>query len=219
MRTDLSLTPWRILGKTASWHDDFFESIFFLVNGRIGIRGYCPGEPDHRPIQKGIYLAGIFGEIKPGITDIVNLPTPVFDEISIDGHPSKLATEIAWVLDMHAATVSARYTLEAAGKHVDVEHSRFLPKDHPALIMQRTVFTPCEDMELTVRSGIMTDSCNCPIPDDQTKSNTETIQLSSLESIVTVADGLQCSVSIRGSDLRVTEEIAVKGYSFSLRNY
>lgn len=219
MRTDLSLTPWRILGKTASWHDDFFESVFFLGNGRIGIRGYCPGEPDHRPIQKGIYLAGIFGEIKPGITDIVNLPTPVFDEISIDGRPAKLATEVAWVLDMHAATINARYTLEAAGKCVDVEYSRFLPKDHPALIMQRTVFTPCADMELIVRSGIMTDSCNCPIPDDQTKSNVETMQLSSLESAGAIADGLRCSFNIRGSNLRVTEEIAVKCPSFSFRDY
>ena len=219
MRTDLSLAPWCISGKTASWHDDFFESIFFLGNGRIGIRGYCPGEPDPRPVQKGIYLAGIFGEIKPGITDFVNLPTPVFDEISIDDCPTELGSEIAWELDIHTAIVRARYTLKAAGKSVDVAYSRFLPKDHPGLIMQRMMFAPHEDMALMVCSGIMTDSCNCPIPDDQTKSNSETVQLSNLESIATAADGLRCSFRIQGSGLRVAEEIAVKTSDFSRRGH
>ena len=66
MRNDLILTPWTISARGTSWADDYFESIFFLGNGRLGIRGYLSAEPAERPIQKGVYAAGIFGEIKPG---------------------------------------------------------------------------------------------------------------------------------------------------------
>ena len=46
MRTDLQLSPWSVSGTGNGWDDDFFESIFFLGNGRMGIRGYLPMEPD-----------------------------------------------------------------------------------------------------------------------------------------------------------------------------
>ena len=39
MRTDLQLSPWSVSGTGNGWDDDFFESIFFLGNGRMGIRG------------------------------------------------------------------------------------------------------------------------------------------------------------------------------------
>ena len=62
MRNDLQLTPWKISKIGTGWVDEFCESIFFIGNGRLGIRGYLSSEPAHRPIQKGVYLAGIFGE-------------------------------------------------------------------------------------------------------------------------------------------------------------
>ncbi|MCO7110079.1 hypothetical protein NIA69_14400 [Gemmiger formicilis] len=36
---------------------------------------------EKRTFETGLFVAGIFGEIKPGITDFVNLPTP-YGEIS-----------------------------------------------------------------------------------------------------------------------------------------
>ena len=84
---------------------------------------------------------------------------------------------------MRSAVFSAQYTLSAAGKQVRVAYSRFFPKEHPALLLQRTVVTPLQDGDIRVRSAIMTDSCNCPVPDDQTKTNTETVQLSALASV------------------------------------
>lgn len=207
MRNDLHLTPWTVSCKAPGWADEFFESIFFIGNGRMGVRGYLSSEPDHRPIQKGVYLAGIFGEIKPGITDFVNLPTPVYEKIYIDGAEAALASDIERVVDMKEATLTMRYTLRSGGKMVDVEHQRFLPKDHPALIMQRSVFTPSADMDLSVSSGILLDSCNSPIPDDQTKANTETIQLSQLVSASASEKGICCSFNILGANLTVTQEV------------
>lgn len=128
MRTDLQLSPWSVSGTGNGWDDDFFESIFFLGNGRMGIRGYLPMEPECRPIQKGVYLAGIFGEIKPGITDFVNLPTPVYDSILLDGEAGTLSSPIERSLDMKAACFTARFSLTAKQKTVDVVYLRFYPR-------------------------------------------------------------------------------------------
>lgn len=215
MRNDLQLDPWVISQKGPGWADDFCESIFFLGNGRIGIRGYSSAEPDHRPIQKGVYLAGIFGEIKPGITDFVNLPTPVWDRIFIDGTPAELVSDLERVLNMQEATLTLRYTLAAGEKRLDVEYQRFLPKEHPALILQRLVLTPQADMAISVESGILTDSCNSPIPDDQTKANTETIQLSRLVRTAPTPNGVSCTFSILGTNLTVTEEVQLQSSDFA----
>ena len=214
MRNDLQLTPWIISQKGPGWVDEFCESIFFIGNGRMGIRGYVSSEPAHRPIQKGVYLAGIFGEIKPGITDFVNLPTPVCERIYIDGAEAELASEIERVLNMKEATLTMRYTLRSREKTLDVEHQRFLPKEHPALIMQRLVFTPGADMEISVAGGILLDSCNSPIPDDQTKANTETIQLSQLVNASASENGICCSFDILGANLAVMEEVRNQSADF-----
>lgn len=214
MRNDLQLTPWVISEKGPGWVDEFCESIFFIGNGRMGIRGYVSSEPAHRPIQKGVYLAGIFGEIKPGITDFVNLPTPVCERIYIDGVEAELASEIERVLNMKEATLTMRYTLRSGEKMLDVEHQRFLPKEHPALIMQRLVFTPSADMDIFVAGGILLDSCNSPIPDDQTKANTETIQLSQLVSASASENGICCSFDILGANLDVMEEVRIQSADF-----
>ena len=156
MRTDLQLSPWSVSGTGNGWDDDFFESIFFLGNGRMGIRGYIPVEPEDRPIQKGVYLAGIFGEIKPGITDFVNLPTPVYDSILLDGEAGTLSSPIERSLDMKAACFTARFSLTAKQKTVDIVYSRFLPREHPALILQRLKFLPHENVEISVAPFPMT---------------------------------------------------------------
>ncbi len=214
MRNDLHLTPWVIFQKGSGWIDEFCESIFFIGNGRMGIRGYVSSEPAHRPIQKGVYLAGIFGEIKPGITDFVNLPTPVCERIYIDGAEAELASDIERVLNIKEATLTMHYTLRYGEKTLDVEHQRFLPKEHPALIMQRLVFTPSADMDISVAGGIMLDSCNSPIPDDQTKANTETIQLSQLVSASASENGICCSFDILGANLAVMEEVRIQSTDF-----
>ena len=216
MRNDLCLAPWTISHSGPGWADDFCESVFFLGNGRMGVRGYASSEPAARPVQKGLYLAGIFGEIKPGITDFVNLPTPVRERILIDGGETVLASDIERVLDLRAAVLTMRYTLFANGKSLKIEHQRFLPREHPSLLLQRLMLTPSADMELTVVSGILTDSCNSPIPDDQTKANTETIPLSHPICISASDRGLSCTFSIRGSGLTVSEEASFRCPGFTL---
>lgn len=216
MRNDLRLAPWTVTGTQSGWADAFYESIFFIGNGRLGIRGYISSEPESRPIQKGMYLAGIFGEIKPGITDFVNLPTPVHEKIYIDGSEAQLDSHIERVLDMKSVTLTMRYTLCANGKKLDVEYQRFLPKEKPALIMQQLQLTPGADMDISISSGILTDSCNNPVPDDQTKENSETIQLSQLVS-ASSESSIHCRFDIAGTELTVTQDVAFScpGFRYS----
>ena len=205
MRNDLILSPWEIRQIGADPYDDYPESIFFLGNGRMGVRGYLPCAGRTRPVQAGMYIAGIFGEIKPGITDIVNLPTPVFEELFIDGVPTRLNSEIERILDLSSATLTMRWKAAAGGKDLDVTCHRFFPKDHPGLCLQRTVLRAQQDLSAQLRSGILTASCNCPVPDDQTKNNSETAQLSLLTDTQTNGLGFSCGFEILGTGLRVTE--------------
>lgn len=214
MRNDLNLQPWSVSCKGQGWAEDFYESIFFLGNGRLGIRGYASSEPDPRPVQRGLYLAGIFGEIKPGITDFVHLPTPVYEKIYIDGEEGTLISPVERVLDMRHALLTLHYTLQAGGKELEVTHERFLPREHPALILQRLVLTPDRDMDITVQGGILTESCNSPIPDDQTKTNGETVQLSRLTSLSSSPEGIRCAFEMAGTRLSVTQEVQFHASKF-----
>ena len=112
MRNDLLLRPWSIASSSPGWHDDFLESVYFLGNGRMGVRGYLPFEPDPRPVQKGLFIAGIFGEIKPGITDFVNLPAPICNRLFLDGVPAVLASFIERKLDFRHDVSGERLTVQ-----------------------------------------------------------------------------------------------------------
>ncbi len=215
MRNDLRLTSWTVSCQGEAWADNFYESIFFLGNGRMGIRGYVSVEPEDRPIQKGVYLAGIFGEIKPGITDFVNLPTPVWDRIEMDGAEAVLASPICRRLDMKQATLTMDFCLRSGEKVLKVEYQRFLPKEQPALILQRLRLTPQQAMDIRLTSGIFSDSSNSPIPDDQTKSSVETIQLSQPLSASASPERIRCDYGILGTELTVSQEVRFHSRDFS----
>lgn len=81
--------------------DDFLESVFFTGNGRMGgVRGYAAGDPQPRPVRQGLFLAGMFDEIKPGITDFIHLPTPVWHRILADGRPVAPVGSVRRTLDL-----------------------------------------------------------------------------------------------------------------------
>ena len=83
----------------------------------MGARGYLPVGRNHYPIQTGMYIAGIFGEIRPGITDFVNLPTPIAEEICIDGIPASISGQVRRELDLHNAVLTIRAQIFAGEKH------------------------------------------------------------------------------------------------------
>lgn len=205
MRNDLTLTPWKISASSGDWHSDFLESAFFLGNGRMGMRGYLPFEEDPRPIQKGMYIAGIYGEIKAGITDLVHMSAPSYAQLMIDDAIAVRSSDIRYEMDLQRAVLSAQFTMHGAGKDVEVTYQRFFPKEQTGIVMQRISCRSSAACAITLRAGLLTTSCNCPIPDDQVKSNTETVILSPLEEVTEENDRFSAHFSIVGNDLRVTE--------------
>ena len=214
MRTDLCLNGWNISGQRTNWADDFYESVFFLGNGRMGVRGYLPGEPTERPVQRGMYVAGIFGEIKPGITDIVHLPAPNFSAILLDGKAVHLVSPIEQSLSMDTASMSSRCTLSNGEASVEFSYLRFFPQDHPGLMLQRLTLLAQQDAELEVQAGLSLDSCNCPVPDDQTKDNQETLQLIHVQEAHGDEKEITCRCSIQGTLLTVSWQLQVQSSDF-----
>ena len=208
MRNDLILEPWKIRAYSTELQDDFLESVFFLGSGRMGARGYLPYGRNGFPVQTGLYIAGVFGEIKPGITDIVNLPTPIQEQIFIDGSAAEIVGGIERELNLKEARFSCRLTVRAEGKEAEIRYTRFFPKDRTGLCAQRTEIKAQQNMRVRLRSGLYLKSCNNPVPDDQTKSNTETLPLASLTRTETPHDGMVCTFRTVGTELTIQEHLS-----------
>ena len=176
MRTEVSLQDWSIRASGAL-QDDFLESVFFTGNGRMGVRGYAAGDPQPRPVQQGLFLAGMFDEIKPGITDFIHLPTPVWHSITAGDRPLIPAGPVLRTLDLSCGTLTLQYSADAPHGTVQITEERWFDPEHPALLWQRLQVESAAPETLTVDSGVYCASCNCPVPDDQVKENHETVQL------------------------------------------
>ena len=176
MRNDVRLDGW-LLHADGPCQDDFLESIFFTGNGRMGVRGYVAGDPSPRPVKQGLFLAGMFDEIKPGITDFIHLPTPVWHQISVKGRQARLCGSVSRTLDMACGLLSIRYDLQHNDGKLHVLEERFFDPEAPSALYQRLTIESAARTEVQVQSGIYCASCNCPVPDDQVKENHETVQL------------------------------------------
>ncbi len=207
MNQNVKIENWTLNYSLPGWADDFSESIFFIGNGRMGARGYLSHEPIGRPIQRGLFIGGVFGEIKPGITDFVNLPTPIFDNVNIDGYTACLAGPVKKTLDLSTGTFNAEYILEANGKKLLVNYQRFFSPINPALLCQRCLYQAQHPMSLSVNSGILLDCVNSPVPDDQTKDNSEQISLAKLTESTKTVNGFKCDFIITGTNISLSQAI------------
>lgn len=206
MRHDVQLSPWSIALTDTGDADDFRESLFFTGNGRMGVRGYLPFGQQERPAQTGLFVAGIYGEIKPGITDFVNLPTPIYADLQIDGVPAALCGAVTSTLDLQSGVRTQSFRMGNARDEVAVCHQVFCSLLDPSLLVQRFTLVPLASVHLSLSAGIHTACCNCPVPDDQVKENTETIQLSQPVAVLNDSGVLRCEFCMRGTSLTVREE-------------
>ena len=67
------IDPWRI-ERVSRWMT-LVKRSFLWANGALGVRGFGAWLPKHSPQAHAVFRAGLFSEIKPGITDMVQLPT------------------------------------------------------------------------------------------------------------------------------------------------
>ena len=209
MREDVKLEGWTIRAQGGP-EDAFLESVFFSGNGRMGARG-CPAlRARPRPADTGLFIAGIFGELKPGITDIVNLPTPLYERVLLNGEEPEFAAPLERTLDLASGLLTLRYTLGQGGGRLQVEEERFFSLANPALLLQRTTLWPQGGMELVLESGVELACCNRPVPDDQVKERGETVRLADCTAAVERPGGFAAEFSIRGTGLAVRQELALR---------
>ena len=215
----LNLDGYTISSISSSMIDKFDESIFFLGNGRVGSRGYLPFENEMRNIDCGLFMQGMYAEIKNGITDIVNLPTPIYQQIYVDGTKAVLSSDIKKILLMDKGILSYEFSMIDNNKTIDIKYERFFSHINTALILQRTIVTCKEKVEITIETGIFTGSVNCPVPDDQVKDNLETISLTKLTNNEIVNDGFKCSFKLIGCNLTMTQKMLFNSKEFTFESY
>lgn len=190
--------------------DDYCQSIFFSGNGRMGARGYLPFFSEETPLKSGLFVAGIFGEIKKGITDFVNLPTPICQTLYIDDKKASFEDEIHYTLDLKTSLFSANLVAYVGEKKLNIEYQRFFYEPNPALLLQRTLYKANQPLRLKVISNIMSTSVNCTVPDDQVKENDEIVKLAILEK----KEKAQASFEIKGTELKVKQKLLFDSIKF-----
>lgn len=130
MRQDIILKPWQIELTTNSTNDSFEESTF-----SPGTAAWASVDisfwQEKRTFETGLFVAGIFGEIKPGITDFVNLPTPVWGNIECDGHPIALFSPVSSTLDMKTGVRSQSFLAKSGETTLNIEHHVFCSMSDP----------------------------------------------------------------------------------------
>ena len=173
MRTDVKRRGWTISAEGNDLADRFLESVFFTGNGRMGARGYPAYRPVRRPLDAGLFLAGFYDRISDStdLTDFVNLPTPIWYQIRLNGRTPTVPSQLSRELDLRTGLLTFRYRLSIADDWVDVREQRFFSLARPSLLFQRLEFRGFGPVELL--AGIDHQSCNSPIPDDQVKENTK----------------------------------------------
>ncbi len=175
MRNDVKLNGSLVTASGAEC-DQFLESVFFTGSGHMGTRGCTALRDEPRPLDAGLFIAGIFDRITAGspITDFAALPTPVWALVELPGGRVRICSNVERCLDLETGELKLSYSVQAGNTTAYMTERRVFPLDDPACVYQR--FTLRGD-EAALTLGIDEDICNCPIPDDQVKENSETVQL------------------------------------------
>ena len=215
MRTDVKRRGWTISAEGNDFADRFLESVFFTGNGRMGARGYPAYRPVRRPLDAGLFLAGFYDRISDStdLTDFVNLPTPIWYQIRLNGRTPTVPSQLSRELDLRTGLLTFRYRLSIADDWVDVREQRFFSLARPSLLFQRLEFRGCGPVELL--AGIDHQSCNSPIPDDQVKENTQIIQMTRFCSGEENDAGFTARYETKHTKLALVQTISCRTEGFS----
>ncbi|MDR3050675.1 MAG: hypothetical protein LBU67_02995, partial [Oscillospiraceae bacterium] len=164
--TDVKSTPWEI--SRFSQCDDVSESIFCIGNGKVGVRGYSLQEEKKEPQAHSIFRAGLFEYIKPGITDMVQLPDALC--LLVAGEQPQA---IAQRLNMRNGVLTHQWE----GTRVSCTTKRMVSMADQQLICISLELTAKEAGTYAVISVVDGHVRNLPVHDDQMVRATETLQL------------------------------------------
>lgn len=161
----------------------FYESIFSLANGYMGMRAFDYEETGRGSHELCTYIAGIFDYLDSGITDMVNTPNFLYFRLNIDGDQFDLKdadiSDYKRVLNIREGTLTRTLVWKnSKGQRTRIETVRFLSMDNIHNAVVRYKITPLNYSGcLTIETAIDAKVTNNPINDDQLKENKETVNL------------------------------------------
>ena len=156
--SDLRSNPWSI--EYSGPVTGYTQSIFTIGNGYIGVRGFSTQEEKKTPCDHAIFRAGLYEQVKPGITDLVQLP----DVLHLPAGCGDVTEQSLHLRDG---------VLTQCWQHVRCE--RMVSMADPQLICVRWTIDGGDAFPLENRwdTGVR----NLPVHDDQMIDATETVQL------------------------------------------
>lgn len=172
---------------------DFSESIFFTGNGVLGVRGFSLQTPKESPEDHAIFRAGFFEPVKPGITDMVQLPDVLSTVIAgyIPGH-------IRQTLCLRTGMLTRSWSADG----LSVQTEQIVSMADAQLICIRMTLTADSDREVEINAEMNPRVANLPVCDDQTVEEKETVCL------------LNSRYGDYGSELHHSEGSGTAGYLY-----
>ncbi len=136
----------------------FYEAIFALSNGYLGLRGSLEEIP--RGSYPGTYIAGVYDDYGLEVPEIVNLPNPLMVEIETDAGRLGVGKGEFFdhdrILDMRNATLWRWTTFrDEKGRSYRYESCRFVSMVDPHLVVQHFSIRPLDGpCEIELRTGV-----------------------------------------------------------------
>ncbi|MCE5344062.1 MAG: hypothetical protein LLF96_10855, partial [Eubacteriales bacterium] len=189
------IDPWKI--ERISPVDDFSETIFFVGNGTLGVRGFGAWAGKRSPQAHAVFRAGLFSQIKPGITDMVQLPDPL--TLCPLGEEPQMVTQ---TLDLRTGVLTQNWETERATLCM----RRTASMADRQLLLQRLTITAKRAGAFTVEAVADTEVKNLPIYDDQTVTATEHMRL--LKPVSLSASAMRLRTLAEGTPVEITWEVA-----------
>ncbi|MBN1823371.1 MAG: glycoside hydrolase family 65 protein [Endomicrobiales bacterium] len=161
----LSEEKWQIIER--GWYPDLqqtHEAQFALGNGYLGSRAALEEIP--QGASPGTYISGIYDNVGAQVTELVNVPNPIYIKITLDGE--KLGVDTMDVV-RHERMLDLKHGLLARQtifsnrkkKRFDYKSIRFFGMDNPHLAAMQISLTPLNEVEtLTIESSVDTGIMN-----------------------------------------------------------
>lgn len=154
----------------------FYESIFSLANGYMGMRGFDEEKVDTRGYELCTFISGVFDFFKPGITDMVNVPNfggfRVYANGSSFSFDNSRVTHYMRSLNTKSGTLSKSFIWEdKKGNRTKIESFRFLSISDKHIACIKYKITPLNyEGKIILKTCIDGRVCNNPVNDDQVKN-------------------------------------------------
>ena len=190
--------PWRIIQEEPV--TDYSESIFAIGNGYLGVRGYSLQTPKANPQEHAAFRAGFFEPVRPGITDMVQLPDVL--GMIVQGFQAENVTQS---LDLfHGIAVQ---NWKADGLTVSTE--KMVSMSDRQLICVRMSLQSDQERSVSVQAALNNQVANLPVHDDQMIEEKETVRL--LETVEQTENELIMRTASGRRIIRFIQSVFVNG--------